>query len=147
MDIAVPHVKSSDKVVGVPVFPPLRKFREQSKCRVYSSPMTWWWTLPWSNRDAFQSCRLPGRRPIYRRFAIRLSRSQERVNPAGERPSMRERVKQFEMYWGVKHTGIVAVPPAVPGDRRFECDLVQDACAWVDEQRGGLSLGNSQWRL
>ena len=27
MDIAVPHVKSSDKVVGVPVFPPLRKFR------------------------------------------------------------------------------------------------------------------------
>ena len=39
---------------------------------------------------------------------------QERVKPAGEGSSVRERVKQFEKDWRVKHTGTVEVPQAIP---------------------------------
>ena len=39
---------------------------------------------------------------------------QERVKPAGEGSSVRERVKQFDKDWRVKHTGTVEVPQALP---------------------------------
>ena len=40
---------------------------------------------------------------------------------------MRERVKQFEKDWRVKHTGTVEVPHAIPDGSR------QDACSSVDQ--------------
>ena len=40
---------------------------------------------------------------------------------------MRERVKQFEKDWRVKHTGTVEVPQALPDDSP------QDACSSVDQ--------------
>ena len=43
---------------------------------------------------------------------------QEPVKPAGEKTSVRERVRQFEMSGGVSSTSTVEVPRTVPGDRQ-----------------------------
>ena len=68
---------------------------------------------PQSSRDASQP-------PSHQTVEVARVIPQERVKPAGQRTSVRERVKLFEMNGGVSRTSTAEVPRDAPGDRQSE---------------------------